>query len=121
MASFDQGPYYGLVWSRTLLRPRLIKDSKNIKNPLVLLCFRSKIMKKLWFYCVFAQKVAFLVKILVPKCKKHKKNEKKNISFSRINRKKINFDVFYLCFVFAFLDFKKAFGKGPGACTIAAA
>ena len=42
MASFDQGPYYGLVWSRTLLRPRLIKDSKNIKNPLVLLCFRSK-------------------------------------------------------------------------------
>ena len=76
MASFDQGPYYGLVWSRTLLRPRLIKDSKNIKNPVVLSCFRSKIMKKHWFYCVFAQKVAFLVKILVPKCKKHKNVEK---------------------------------------------
>ena len=76
MASFDQGPYYGLVWSRTLLRPRLIKDSKNIKNPLVVLFFRSKIMKKHWFYCGFAQKVAFLVKILVPKCKKHKNVEK---------------------------------------------
>ena len=51
MASFDQGPYYGLVWSRTLLRPRLIKDPitasfivfslKNNEKALVLLCFRS--------------------------------------------------------------------------------
>ena len=68
---------------RTLWRPRLVKDPKNVKNqwflhvftqkrrktvgltmfsvkndekPLVLLCFRSKILKNRWFYCVFAQK-----------------------------------------------------------------
>ena len=68
---------------RTLWRPRLIKDPKNVKNhwfysvvapkcqktigfivfslkndkkPLVLLCFRSKRLKKHWFYYVFAQK-----------------------------------------------------------------
>ena len=28
---------------------------KNVKKPLVLLCFRSKVLKKHWFYCVFAQ------------------------------------------------------------------
>ena len=68
---------------RTLSRPRLIKDTKNVKNhwfycvfaqkckktigftvfslkhvkkPLVLLCFRSKSLKKHWFYFVFAHK-----------------------------------------------------------------
>ena len=29
---------------------------KHVEKPLVLLCFRSKIMKNHWFYYVFAQK-----------------------------------------------------------------
>ena len=55
---------------RTLSRPRLIKDTKNVKNhwfycvfaqkcikkPLVLLCFRLKMLKNQWFYYVFARK-----------------------------------------------------------------
>ena len=54
---------------RTLWRPRLIKDPKNVKNhgfysvfarqfkkPLVLMGVRSNVLKKHWFYCVFAQK-----------------------------------------------------------------
>ena len=68
---------------RTLSRPRLIKDTKNVKNhwfycvfaqkcwktigftvcslkhvkkPVVLLCVRPKMLKNHWFYCVFAQK-----------------------------------------------------------------
>ena len=47
-ASFDQGP------------------EKRAK-PLVVLCFRSKVLKKHWFYCVFAQKgwktIGFIVKM----------------------------------------------------------
>ena len=55
-----------------------------------LFCFRSKLLKKYWFYCVIAQKclktigfiafslqqVAFLVRILVRKCIKRKKCKK---------------------------------------------
>ena len=56
-----EGFFDGLVWSRTL---------KNVKEPVVLLCVRSKIFKTIgftvfslknvkknnWFYCVFVQK-----------------------------------------------------------------
>ena len=31
--------------------------AKHVEKHLVLLCFRSKILKKHWFYCVFAQKL----------------------------------------------------------------
>ena len=40
---------------------------KSIEKALVLLCFRSKVLKKHWFYCVFAQKgwktIGFIVKM----------------------------------------------------------
>jgi len=32
-----------------------VSSLKNVKKPLVLLCFRSKMLKNRWFYCVFAQ------------------------------------------------------------------
>ena len=53
-------PYGGLVWSRTLKTWKSIGFTvfslKNVEKPLVLLCFRSKMLKNHWFYCVFAQK-----------------------------------------------------------------
>ena len=40
---------------------------KNVEKPLVLLCFRSKMLKNHWFYCVFVQKdwktIGFIVKM----------------------------------------------------------
>ena len=63
---------------RTLSRPRLIKDTKNVqiigftvcslknvKKQLVLLCFRSKMLKNHWFYCVFAQKCSKTIGFIV--------------------------------------------------------
>ena len=56
------------MW-RILLRLRVVKDPKKLtsigfavfslqidKKPLVLLCFRSKLLRNQWFYYVFAQK-----------------------------------------------------------------
>ena len=41
---------------RTLWRPRLIKDPKNVKNHWFYCVFRSTMLNNYWFYCVFAQK-----------------------------------------------------------------
>ena len=45
---------------------------KNVKKSLVLLCFRSKMLKNHWFYCVFAPKcwktIGFIV-LWLPKCR----------------------------------------------------
>ena len=111
-ASFGQGPYvkdsfkvsFGFM---TLWRPRLIKDTKNVKNhwfywvfaqkcwksigftvfslksdkkALVLLCFRSKMLKKHRFYCVFAQTCW------------------KSIGFIVFSRKKVENALVLLCF-----------------------
>ena len=40
----------------TLLEAGWFKRLGGLKKPLVLLCFRSKMLKNHWFYCVFAQK-----------------------------------------------------------------
>ena len=47
---------------------------KNVKNPLVLLCCRSKNVKKHWFYCVFAQKCFKKNKWFY--CEKNRKEQK---------------------------------------------
>ena len=41
---------------RTLWRPRLIKDPKNVKSQWFYCVFAQKCKKNNWFYCVFAQK-----------------------------------------------------------------
>ena len=48
--------YYVFVqkWWKTI--GCIVFSLKNVEKPLVLLCFRSKILKKQWWYCVFAQK-----------------------------------------------------------------
>ena len=40
---------------RTLWRPRLIKDPKNVKNNWFYCVFAQKCKKNHWFYCVFVQ------------------------------------------------------------------
>ena len=71
---------------------------KNVKKQLVLLCFRSTMLKNHWFYCVFAQKcwksIGFTSKealkpkkhwfYSVPYVNEYKKVKKwKNVCFSR--------------------------------------
>ena len=55
----------------------------NVEKALVLLCFRSKMLKKHWFYCVFAQKgwktIGFIVKM---------QKSEKTIGFTMKNFKK---------------------------------
>ena len=56
------GPYGGLVWSRTLKTWKknigfIVVSLKNSEKAMVLLCFRSKVLKKQWFYYVFAQRL----------------------------------------------------------------
>ena len=76
--------------------------SNTLKNPVFVLCCRSKMLqkhwkKKQWFYCLFDQKVAFLVKILVPKCTKRNKVNKP-LCFIWTIVKQSNFALFYCVF-----------------------
>ena len=114
-ASFDQGPYVKDSFKvsfgfRTLWRPRLSKDTKNVKKQwfysvfdqncwksigftmfwlkivekaLVSLCFGSKMLKKHWFYCVFAQKGWKTIGFIVKM-----QNSEKTIGFTVKNFKK---------------------------------
>merc|ERR1712078_274398 len=94
---------------------KFFKHFQNIEKPLVLFCFRSQMLKKHMIYCVFAHtmlrnhykscaffkffdhKVAFLVRILVRKCKKTKKSGKKHYvlceKFSPLSFLKITFQI----------------------------
>ena len=38
---------------------------KNVEKAMVLLCFRSNMLKYQWFYCAFCKKNAFLMIIIV--------------------------------------------------------
>ena len=53
---------------------------KNVKKQLVLLCFRSTMLKNHWFYCVFAQKC------------------RKTIGFTMCSLKKVEKPLVLLCF-----------------------
>ena len=90
----------------------IVCSLKHVEKSLVLLWFRSKILKNHWFYCVFAQKfcktitfsikidkkIAFFVEILVRKWQKRKK-VKKTLRFIWKIVKKSNFALFSLCFL----------------------
>ena len=47
---------------------------KNVEQPVVLLCFRSNMLKNHWFYCVFAQKCWKTIVFTVFSLKTFKKN-----------------------------------------------
>ena len=86
---------------------------KNIEKIMVLLCFRSKVLKKHWFYCVFAQKGWTTIGFIV----KEQKSEKKPLVLPWKIVKKSNFA--YKTNAFLKKRVVKqipAYGFGPWSC-----
>ena len=85
------GSFGGLVWSRTLKTWKTVgftaSSLKSVEKVVVVLCFRSKMLKKCWFYNVCVSKcwksIGFIMfsfrnieKALVSCCFQSKKDEK---------------------------------------------